>query len=120
MGDIFPTFLSELAVVTPNPRGTQSMSTKHTPGPWQAVNSGRHEWSHWINGPDGQSSVVGVTRLARDPTRSDANARLIAAAPDLLEALSSCVKWIESAASTLGEDAIVARLAQTAIDRATK
>jgi hypothetical protein len=58
------------------------MSTKHTPGPW--VIGTRKDGSRWFSigdpakGPHYQSDIF----------CSDADARLIAAAPDLLEALS--------------------------------
>lgn len=62
---------------------------KHTPGPWkftEVLNNPLYsnlvcytEWS-----PDRKSSVVAPTRTAGS---HEANARLIAAAPDLLEAL---------------------------------
>lgn len=58
------------------------MSTKHTPGPWEAA-------ANKVYGP----SQVRVATCGQDNhkqttvTEDDANARFIAAAPDLLEAL---------------------------------
>ena len=53
---------------------------KHTPGPWEAVSD--HDWhSGWKFG------VAGVVPV--NHTITEANARLIAAAPDLLEALEA-------------------------------
>ena len=60
------------------------MSTKHTEGPWHAL--GQKVWQQSANCliaecyKDG--SVIGIPR-----TQVEANARLIAAAPDLLAAL---------------------------------
>ena len=55
--------------------------SKHTPGPWKVRNQ------YWIVGPDGGSICKteyadGIAVKSREE-----NARLIAAAPDLLEAL---------------------------------
>jgi hypothetical protein len=64
------------------------MSTKHTPGPW----GHKTRESSWgtiddgICGPDGeQVRVHGMTLSSSEEAK--ANARLISAAPDLLEAL---------------------------------
>jgi len=58
--------------------------SKHTPGPWAATqtpNDGR--WA--VLGP-----AFALPMFAVSPVTSEANARLIAAAPDLLDAL----KWL--------------------------
>ena len=64
------------------------MKTKHTAGPW------KHEGDGYITGieNDPANKCVGLVDIASVylrtvPGRHDANARLIAAAPDLLEAL---------------------------------
>jgi len=72
---------------------------KHTPGPWvhiHAVSSDkkatRWEQTHWIQGPEtDQSKCTSICDISIWDTseRQIANARLIAAAPDLLEA---CIK----------------------------
>jgi hypothetical protein len=51
--------------------------SKHTPGPWRAD-------QRCIEGPDGN---IALLNLARGQGVTRANARLIAAAPDLLSAL---------------------------------
>ena len=57
---------------------------KHTPGPWSCEDSPhKREWSHWIHTED-PSEFVGA--ISTGPNE-EANAHLIAAAPDLLEAL---------------------------------
>ena len=61
---------------------------KHTPGPWQQ--NGSH-----IYGPDPKRYGIAQLMYA-DPLESDANARLIAAAPELLEALKRARTWIPS------------------------
>jgi hypothetical protein len=68
------------------------MSQNHTPGPWEATE--RHEY-HEIIGPRERSSwygrkgvwAVAYADTDRDVAEQIANARLISAAPDLLEAL---------------------------------
>ena len=63
---------------------------KHTPGPWA-------ELTGTISGPDGDeiAEVVGGDggRYLDDGVNAEcaANARLIAAAPELLEALDNCI-----------------------------
>jgi hypothetical protein len=63
--------------------------SKHTPGPWQARGSTVLAKSRiGTNCTDADVAVYGAP-LVCESIRSDANARLIAAAPDLLEALRS-------------------------------
>jgi len=66
------------------------MNTKHTPGPWTAIDSivvvtmETHHFATWLaNCSVGGESLE--TKLA--------NARLIAAAPELLEACQKLVEW---------------------------
>ncbi|MDI9680440.1 hypothetical protein [Burkholderia cenocepacia] len=74
------------------------MSTKHTPGPW--TNHGR------ITGPGlPHSAIAAETLIARvfskyfgDVEQEIANANLIAAAPELLEALAKIVDSAEQRA----------------------
>lgn len=57
--------------------------TKHTPGPWKYTISAKHNRPQ-ISGKDGHQ----ICLLWRDG-EMEANARLIAAAPELLEALKN-------------------------------
>jgi len=72
--------------------------SKHTPGPWKAfTHAGMHVPSevqsvHGNPGMD-ESELMPVTTLGRGRNQS-ANARLIAAAPDLLEALEEVSEWL--------------------------
>lgn len=56
--------------------------SKHTPGPWRAVDDGDGEYSIWHDYTDDQGESYS-TWLA-DGTTSQDDANLIAAAPDLL------------------------------------
>lgn len=65
------------------------MSAAHTPGPWAVSGAGRHAL---VRGED--MTIVAVRhRLEGDV--HEANARLIAAAPDLLVALEEALHWFE-------------------------
>lgn len=61
------------------------MSGLHTPGPWEPFLGSD---SVWVTGPDHNANVVcDIVLSAKEATDEDfANARLIAAAPSLLEA----------------------------------
>ena len=77
------------------------MTTQHTTGPWKRrtlqsqpiVSTGWH-----IEGEDGASLAI---VLGDKSAELQANARLIAAAPDLLEALEAAVGTIEYALQAL-------------------
>lgn len=62
------------------------MDTKHTKGPWYAS---RLSEGVWIIKNEAFDSYIALTHN-REGVHADANAHLIAAAPDLLEAL----RWI--------------------------
>jgi len=60
---------------------------KHTPGPWAAISMNNRASKYWwsISGMDGLGDVVCNT--PNNNASDEANAKLIAAAPELLEAL---------------------------------
>ena len=65
-----------------------SNQPKHTPGPWFAKRAGDGGYFEWYVGRDGENCSIAediADPMTRDP--SEANAHLIAAAPELLEAL---------------------------------
>jgi hypothetical protein len=70
---------------------------KHTPGPWGASNFGPGKGAWEITAEEtGQS--IGVIGAMRTPEEvEEANARLIAAAPDLLEALAQARELVKVA-----------------------
>lgn len=80
------------------------MTDKHTPGPWHVVTM--HGWGGLCIGrrpQDEADKTAGDAPIAKviekaphwqDAFPAEANARLIAAAPDLLEALREVSEWI--------------------------
>jgi len=69
---------------------------EHTPGPWELADIGDYSDfdgnSRVVLGDDRRIAVVKVTPGSALFAESDANARLIAAAPDLLAALEAMVR----------------------------
>lgn len=65
--------------------------TKHTPGPWHEYNASHGRiLSHWhVGGPDYREGLGAICKTTGEyiPEVEHANARLIAAAPELLEAV---------------------------------
>jgi hypothetical protein len=88
--------------------------SKHTPGPWQVFTT--KDGTRFIG--IGDADGVGVTDprfgLWRGGQEREANARLIAAAPDLLEAL----KWAIERLDLLAEQSDRAETARAAIIKA--
>ena len=82
------------------------MTTKHTPGPW-----------HIANGVQIRSNRDQIAKIwmMRDG-EGRANARLIASAPDLLEAL---IELADCGAEAWGEDRPCVKWGRAAIARAT-
>lgn len=64
--------------------------TEHTPGPWKATEHGE------IFSPEPTPSHVASVNQFPNHSESEANARLIAAAPEMLEALIACRKDIST------------------------
>lgn len=101
--------------------GHQIAPVVHTPGPWTIrhgtnifaartdvghegciCNTGSHGSNHQDCGPE-----------------NEANARLIAAAPDMLEALEQALQWIEVDETTHGRKFGAGNVAREAIAKAT-
>lgn len=72
-------------------------SSKHTPGPWKTHGGPAHPQRHHLavidSIPDVDGKIVAncICHLASTNPNSDANARLIAAAPELHDALQSII-----------------------------
>jgi len=77
------------------------MSAQHTPGPWEAVIDSQTPSWVWVAPADWHTRVCRVVLYAYEKEEQQANARLIAAAPDLLAALEAgaecLVSWMEMA-----------------------
>lgn len=88
---------------------TQSRD-KHTQGPWKAIKEDDQEWSIWYEYHlDGEESPR--SSWLADSINSEADARLIAAAPELLEALILLVAGIENSVSDTYVPLVKARAA---------
>jgi hypothetical protein len=90
------------------------MQTKHTPGPWhigvRTFHAGRD-----VYGPKGEPVAVADDAITATP-EAEANARLIAAAPDLLAALQAIMGDPDAVDHILHLDAVAA---DAAIAKAT-
>ncbi|MGO4718068.1 hypothetical protein AB4071_02925 [Stenotrophomonas sp. 2MCAF14_2] len=66
------------------------MSSKHTPGPW-AYQEDSDAYTHIVRGPNNRF----ICQLNQSTSAEiEANARLIAAAPELLEACQTFAEWL--------------------------
>jgi hypothetical protein len=72
----------------------RTMNTKHTPGPWMAVN----RFIGYIDGPTQQFCTIAETPKwdGESYAEADANARLIAAAPELLSVAKTLLLYVET------------------------
>jgi len=88
------------------------MNTQHTPGPWTA----KQQQPDGFGDPMfGRFYVCAGASAVAQHCRNEDDARLIAAAPDLLEALKDALCALECC----GKDYLAASKAQAAIARAT-
>jgi hypothetical protein len=69
------------------------MDTQHTPGPWEIMDS----WHDFTVKASNGEEIIFQDGPYGTPTIKFANARLIAAAPDLMKTLSKTLKTIEEA-----------------------
>lgn len=94
------------------------MRTKHTPGPWIHVPiAGKRGFtSRTISGEGGNNSIAYVWTITKE---GEANAKLIAATPELLEALTLIIKHFPTDVinDQMGEDA---EIVFNAIKKATE
>ena len=101
------------------------MSEKHTPGPWVLSGKAKRQngcsyFSGGIVGSDNTTVVVSshyVGICGKKPANVSANARLIAAAPELLAALRRIAEVCEAEGSPLALS--VAKTARDAISKTT-
>lgn len=108
---------------------TTTATTQPTPGPWKAQKDIRHS-SNTAQMPTGALwwGIYGSTRIAimeeaqswRPAAEQEANARLIAAAPDLLAALKEIAGLWDDSDQKNGLAQIMERTARAAIAKATE
>ena len=100
------------------------MSGQHTPAPWKA----RFEKVRYVIFVEGEVGEKALATTGGAWPDSEANARLIAAAPDLLEALQECAADLEAEIEarrgavlerTMERDLATVRKARAAIAKAT-
>ena len=99
--------------------------SKYTPGPWRTDPDLGHEQ---VLGPDGiivaDCSIFAMVKNGSTPERNRANARLIAAAPELLEKLINITNRFEKCLIHSGTDKEYAEIAvaeaRAAIAKATR
>lgn len=75
------------------------MTTSHTPGPWACHDTSFHAHDYRLSRPDG--SFLPVTAPYNDHSEQRANARLIAAAPDMLATLHLALAALGDATAQL-------------------
>lgn len=68
----------------------------HTPGPWEVIGGAVYTATEHI-GTAARIASMDREELRTKPVERDANAHLIAAAPDLLEALKLSLAWFLAA-----------------------
>lgn len=79
------------------------MSARHTPGPWRvATIPAGNSLTVCLNGSGGYD-LVDMT--GNDTPTNPADARLIAAAPELADALAWAVRWLTDQEAGMGEAA---------------
>ena len=91
--------------------------SKHTPGPWMLERVNTNEL--WI--VNKQNKIASIIYPLSEKVEQETNARLIAAAPDLLRCLKYCIGFISGKHSTTEQDKDeVLELSQAAITKAEK
>jgi hypothetical protein len=91
-------------------------NTQHTPGPWLHVKADECH-GHYIEDATGETvcDLYFVTSSRHEFSNAELNARLIAAAPDLLEALAAIVEALDE----IGGHQRLVRVGHAAIGKAT-
>lgn len=83
------------------------MTTEHTAGPWKVMENAKGNFQHGISTANGAPvsamiAYVDIKSVNTDKTARLANARLMAAAPELLAAMRDCLADLEHYAATHG------------------
>lgn len=98
----------------------EAKAASHTPGPWKAIEGCSPIYNQLIGIAANEHSHIGVVAENHTalPSQWEANARLIAAAPDLLEALKAMMAESGAAEGNPDSDSPAERLARAAITKA--
>jgi len=75
------------------------MKTKHTPGNWYHSENGRDTYIYLEDGGNHHKGMIG--KVSKQQNEYEANAKLIAAAPELLEILMKIDMSIDEASSKI-------------------
>lgn len=70
-----------------------TIKQSHTPGPWD-IHGDPHSATYYVHGANRVCDLVKPQGFSRTPRETEANARLIAAAPDLLAACQQAMEWL--------------------------
>ena len=96
------------------------METKHTPGPWGHYQRDGSAHLRFISGPSPRAiaiaTIESIPEKYQDAESIEANAHLIAAAPDMLEALESILDGVDCQPGYIRERGI--EIARAAIAKA--
>ncbi len=88
--------------------------SKHTSGQWEVKPMGEYlnifTTGHPRN-PNGHYSIASTSAQTKVTGESEANAKLIAAAPELLEALETLSKWVILNSDAIPSELIYAKVA---------
>ncbi len=82
--------------------------SKHTPGPWNYHVDNQSEYTHTITAVSRPATSPIIADVVKHPS-SEANARLIASAPELLEALENIVDALDMGLHELALAKLTAR-----------
>lgn len=94
---------------------------KHTPGPWTYFYKNKYDEHHVSLPLIGQSMRLGLFEDGCPTENPEADARLIAAAPDLLEAMQAMLsEFNESMTGIVHDELAVIAKARAAIAKATQ
>ena len=74
--------------------------SNHTPGPWVVVDDHPDKACYYIQEKNHLDEIATIYRYERNPCNTLADARLIAAAPELLEALEQVVSFVDAGQGT--------------------
>lgn len=85
--------MSKLSHSNPQLDNVLGQHTQHTPGPWKAI-CDKNDF-HWYAVRDLRHSYVYVAKIEHQSEDSEADARLIAAAPELLAALEVACSYLD-------------------------